>query len=783
MDPDQYSNALAGPDSDDEDDSSHFVRGIAAGAHHVHSQSDASNFAAHTDFGRPELSIDPNLSAHPPPPRPHEQQLQRHQRQDDPHHHQHGQHGHYVQYSDLTRDASQYTLGTPSDQLSERSPSQFASASPAPNRSKSVPSFTPTDRSLPDKRVTDESLDDAYVAFILYCNPSVPLECDTAELRKVFRQPPKSDGKTFSTYHLLQLIEKFERKDIKTWTKLAIELGVERTPDSSAQKVQQYAVRLKRWMHAMHVDAFFEYILDKPHKYYQQIPSADPDTSNPGTAERIRDGVPVEEDLALRALHPETRPKRGRRKTDDKDDNSEKDGPAAKRQHLDTGTPASAADEMAQFVYPNSAVPSSAGGDGMSFLDDAVTQDQWTAATQVMSAGSSTPTGGQHYRWRAYPKMDSATTPHSPHPPPLLITHDLHNSNDEAMTPVSATPTSGKPARRRRHGPAVSSAWPSSGNPLTGKLRGRPPSNRSVRDGPFSTFPANPSAKGGATINMSPVTATPTPTPVMSHPPPHQFPQFRPHGLQLTVPQLPSRPIVMASPAVERHSNESPHMEWLQPPQLPKMGKTSPNIPPAMRSLPLDEMQRRFAVAILQAIGGDGMGVRLNDANIIAEKVFSGFRRAYTDFEESGIGEKVALLTGISTTEAGFNGLQVRRLQSELELLGIHDPDAEADDDNPEDDVRMDRGERRYQVRWETMFGGLKGEMEQIVVLPPQRRASEEDFEGLTDFGHDEVDADGKDPESMDELRKKVLELEGQLKGKEKELGTLRGNVLRAVVL
>jgi len=530
----------------------------------------------------------------------------------------------------------------------------------------------------------------------------------------------------------------------------------------------------------MHVDAFFEYILNKPHSYYQQIPSADPD--NPGTTERIRDGVPVEEDLALRALHPETRPKRGRRKTDGGDDNSEKDGPAAKRQHLDTGTPASAADEMAQFVYPNSAVPSSAGGDGMSFLDEAVTQDQWTAAAQVMSAGSSTPTGGQHFRWRAYPKLDSATTPHSPHPAPLLTTHDLHNPNDEAMTPVSATPTSGKPVRRRRHGPAVSSAWPSSGNPLTGKLRGRPPSNRSIRDGPYSTFPANPAAKGGTTIDMSPVTATPTPTPVMSHPAPHQFTQFRPHGLHLEVPHQPSRPIVMASPAVERHSNEPPHIEWLQPPQPQKLEKDSTNIPPALRSLSLDELQNRFTVAILQVVGGDGMDAWLIHAPRIAEKVFSGFRRAYPDSEESDIGEKVALLTGTSTTEAGFKGLQVRRLQSELEELGIHDPDADADDDNSEDDVRMDRGERRYQVRWEMLFGGLKGEMEQIVVLPPQGRASEEDFGGLADFGHDDVDAGGKDTESMDELRKKVLELEGQLKGKERELGTLRGNVLRAVV-
>ena len=162
---------------------------------------------------------------------------------------------------------AQYTLDTPSDQPSEPSPqpSLFPSASPAPTpppppqpppqppppqqqqqqQPKNLPPFTPSDRSLPDRRVTDATLDDAYIAFILYCNPAVPLDCDTAELRKVFRQPPKSDGKTFNIYRLLQLIEKFERKDIKTWTKLAIELGVERTPDSSAQKVQQYAVRLK----------------------------------------------------------------------------------------------------------------------------------------------------------------------------------------------------------------------------------------------------------------------------------------------------------------------------------------------------------------------------------------------------------------------------------------------------------------------------------------------------------------------------------------------------------
>jgi hypothetical protein len=103
-------------------------------------------------------------------------------------------------------------------------------------------------RALPTRAVTDENLDDAYVDFIMYCNPAVALDTDTAELRKTFRAPPKSDGNLFSTFTLFQLIRKLEHKEIKTWAQLAIDLGVE--PPSfdkgqSAQKVQQYAVRLK----------------------------------------------------------------------------------------------------------------------------------------------------------------------------------------------------------------------------------------------------------------------------------------------------------------------------------------------------------------------------------------------------------------------------------------------------------------------------------------------------------------------------------------------------------
>ena len=96
--------------------------------------------------------------------------------------------------------------------------------------------------------MTDSNIDDAYVMFILYCNPNVPPSVDTSELRKTFRSPPRSDGKSFSVFTLFELIRKLDSKELKTWIQLAIELGVE--PPSlekkqSTQKVQQYAVRLK----------------------------------------------------------------------------------------------------------------------------------------------------------------------------------------------------------------------------------------------------------------------------------------------------------------------------------------------------------------------------------------------------------------------------------------------------------------------------------------------------------------------------------------------------------
>ena len=127
-------------------------------------------------------------------------------------------------------------------------PQPVFTASPMSIQPPPLPQSSSMQRSLPDKNVNIDTIEAAYVSFILYCNPAVPPEAETITLREAFRSPPKSGGKTFSTYTLFELIKKLEAKELKTWAELALKLGVE-PPDQekgeSAQKIQQYAVRLK----------------------------------------------------------------------------------------------------------------------------------------------------------------------------------------------------------------------------------------------------------------------------------------------------------------------------------------------------------------------------------------------------------------------------------------------------------------------------------------------------------------------------------------------------------
>ncbi|PGH18822.1 hypothetical protein AJ79_00235 [Helicocarpus griseus UAMH5409] len=469
------------------------------------------------------------------------------------------------------RDISRNVQPSPRDSRSGvlRTPDSHSAASMSPafsvlsqNRHREGRMAAET-RYLPSPDVTDATIDDAYVAFIFYCNPSVPSGTDTSELRRIFRTPPRSEGKSFSIFTLWQLIQKLDRKELKTWIQLAIELGVE--PPSmekkqSTQKVQQYAVRLKRWMRAMHVDAFFEYCLGHNHVYYTQFnPSTEPTMES-------RDGVPREEDLALRALFPEWKPKKGRKRAEPRDSDDPK---APKRPHLDIPAVEMESNELsynpetfAQSAIPNSAIPWSA------FPDDLEQHDPFAPHSAIAVPNNAENQLNQHQmvsrefdsRWRVPGREIS---PAIQYPQSAITPRYRDSDTPNPIEPRSAiTPSSDDKAQtKRRRGPAVSSAWSGAGNPSNGtKFRGRPGGNRTTQNGPFSTFSVQLKDKGPNTspghaeqaqfglINKDGTNGTHTQTNSSGLAPPFQPLNNKPARLQLQVPQNQGAPVRLATP-------------------------------------------------------------------------------------------------------------------------------------------------------------------------------------------------------------------------------------------
>ncbi|KAH8203257.1 hypothetical protein TruAng_002555 [Truncatella angustata] len=346
---------------------------------------------------------------------------------------------------------------------------------------------------LPDKDISSTTIEDAYVNFILHCNPGVPVETDTNVLAEAFRVPPKSDGKTFSTFVLFELIKKLHVKEVKTWADLAVKLGVSQ-PDpekgQSSQKIQQYAVRLKRWMHSMHIDAFFDYLVGNEHPYWTQVPT-DP---NP-VCEEGRDGVLAEDDMALRSLLPEIRPRRGRRKPEDDLNKSPSQRPKLQSPSLNIdGT-----NSRSNFSESWTAHP-----DGQrTFL--------FPPTDEVRS--SILPGSSSAFPWPSeYSQTPMTAYPHSAMTP--------INGNafwpDEPRSAI--TPSKAKQLGRRHGAKVVSSAWRSASSNSSGKTRGRPPINRGF-DSPLSAAPDGNRVFQATTFDKDiPQSAIVTSTPAFSAP-------------------------------------------------------------------------------------------------------------------------------------------------------------------------------------------------------------------------------------------------------------------------
>jgi hypothetical protein len=322
----------------------------------------------------------------------------------------------------------------------------------------------------------------------------------------------------------------------------------------------------------MHVDAFFEFLLNKPHVYYTQVPLINDPSSEFG-----RDGVAPEEDLALRALLPETRPKRGRRKAEDRDESDTGKSPS-QRPRLDSPTLSEDFMMARASLIGDNTTPATAHPD----FQQSFRMAPWSA-TELRG-----PTPDTSFRW---PPTDGnqplSAQPLSAYPQSAITPSNRTQLWGDANEPRSAvTP---KSRARRRHGPAVSSAWPSNGGISSGKLRGRPPSNRSITDGPFSTFPVNPGgSRDVPTISLG--DNTPTATPVVGNSDgPHFFPaglqtndpnsqaqNGRPSRLQLQVPERQGGTVRLATPPqvlvngpvdTEMHQDLSSHRD---PPSNPQ---------------------------------------------------------------------------------------------------------------------------------------------------------------------------------------------------------------------
>ena len=705
---------------------------------------------------------------------------------------------------------------TPSDVGSAVSP-RFSATPQKQNKHLLPATYTPSDRSLPSREVTNDNLDDAYVEFILYCNPVVSPTTDSTELRRNLRAPPKSDGKTFSTYTLLELIRRFESKEIKTWTSLAIQLGVEppvMEKNQSAQKVQQYAVRLKRWMHAMHVDAFFEYCLGKPHSYYTHLPPL-----HAPYPEHGRDGVPLEEDLALRALHPESRPKRGRRKTEEKYGELEERMSPAKRPHLDT----SAAAMGGEAALPGSAVPSTGHTDDIDRYVDHL--DPWTAASAVtpgamtLSASSLQPSsahppsgsaGGQQFRWRLNTR--DANSPLTPHPHSAVTPNSSHPPDsgfDEPQSAITPSSSGSKARSRRRHGPAVSSAWPSSGNPLTGKLRGRPPSNRSVRDGPFSTFPANPHAREGPVIDLQ--GSTPVSTPITEHDPSPSFrqdlhdgvpqSQGKPTSLQLRVPQHTGGVVRLASPTILL--NGASGLSSLATNDVAKSSSSVVNDTAAVEHMmnqqseqqtsrhqssgvKYDNLLRQLSASFLNAEVPEGdptMNVERakqlaihtidqlqadQDDENKRESLFSKCAAWFGFGPESGVGP---------ATKAQIKSLRIRpapvHSRANGSNNGTHQPSDQGENNKSTSEIEADA--ETYIVSWILHQGPLTGDLSLRVPVPRQTTTQQ----GVSAKVGEGARVDDEAPLDEDAWKKKVLALRKEFQD---EISRIRRGVLEAVL-
>ena len=278
-----------------------------------------------------------------------------------------------------------------------------------------------------------------------------------------------------------------------------------------------------------------------------------------------------EDDLVLRALIPDLRPKRGRRKDDDEDNDAtpkkrqRKATPSSIEQAQRAGSlppqmlasmvrdisqsasqPPTSLPQNPNDSYPKSAFPA--------YNHDQHMAQLWASAQKAFMGPQSTPPpqsqANPTHDWGGLPKAGSPW----PYPQSAIETYPPTNPFQVPDGSQSAHPSARRSTgtTQTRGANKVSASWTNGSPPSaskTGRPRGRPPSYRVEQNGPYATFPSQHDSKDvpadGTT--SSPLVAAGQNSNNTTHPPYFSSVQ-KPSKLSLQVPQHEGGNVRLATP-------------------------------------------------------------------------------------------------------------------------------------------------------------------------------------------------------------------------------------------
>lgn len=501
-------------------------------------------------------------------------------------------------------------------------------------------------------------------------------------------------------------------------------------------------------MNSLHVKAFFEYLMAMPNDYWTKVPN----DANP-IGQAIRDGVAVEDDMALRALLPHIRPKRGRKRPGDNHTLNTPTSPT----HL---APQSAINGFRQGEYrPWGGHLEGSRGVPWQDIDVQTPVARWpqSAITPTVAKGS---------LWDDVPEPQSAITPSRP---------------------------------KQRRGPKnVSSAWRPGAVEGGGRTRGRPPINRTITD----NFPSNPPPGSFPIMSwgVNHPTSSPAPQSSLVPPPPtSQGPSFqqsvpdpilapvpipqrqpmldgsrpaRP-SISLQVPERQSGPVRLATPPLpivmingEANGNSMQDPSSGQPnepaafthPLHPKNTMSSPL--PQPRYVPqyffeneedrtnMDEILGYLAKCTGEAEWTDAEGNIIHNPPI---EETNALVNTTVEAMWKGTASPEAFLINLAAMAGGYMLLsdksKVRRLGTEGGFL-------------------------KYRCEWQYRFGSIKGFYTMEQGVPVNMAQGREKFDG-------KVSEEEEKNLTAEEWQQKYHEMIGELRKKDRELLDIRSRLFR----